>query len=170
MDNSPISNDRRTELHKEKSSLITVQKASWPGALSRTVSALCMFITCSCFHPGQGIHCDWKAHGLRNHRPADWRRWITSIASILVKKEGTSKSGTHVKVRDIQTSLENSGIMAVFTPANRDKEGYLWQEVEYFCKYLCINSAVLYYTCRPHCKYALILDMTSFRSGGFCMV
>ncbi len=23
-------------------------------------------------------HCDWKAHGLRNHRPADWRRWITS--------------------------------------------------------------------------------------------
>ncbi len=31
------------------------------------------------------LHCDWKAHCLRNHRPEDWRRWITSIASISVK-------------------------------------------------------------------------------------
>ncbi len=44
------------------------------------------------------------------------------------------------------------------------------QEVGYFCKnsqYLCINSAVLQYTCRSHCEYAPLLDMTSFRSGGF---
>ncbi len=32
---------------------IIIQKASWPGALSRTVSALCMFISCSCFRPLQ---------------------------------------------------------------------------------------------------------------------
>ena len=65
--------------------LYTVHKASWPGALSRTVSALCMSISCSCFRPGQGY----------------------------------------------------------------------------------TGSAVLCYTGRPHCEYALILDMTSFRSGGF---
>ncbi len=31
-------------------------------------------------------HCDWYARSLRNHRPADWRRWITSIASISVRE------------------------------------------------------------------------------------
>ena len=31
------------------------------------------------------------------------------------------------KFREIEISLYSTGIMAVFTPANRDKEGYLWQ-------------------------------------------
>ncbi len=37
------------------------------------------------------MHCDWNAHGLRNHRPADWRRWITSIPSISVKEISTQE-------------------------------------------------------------------------------
>ncbi len=39
--------------------------------------------------------------------------------------KGTSKSDTHVKVRDVQTSLEITGIVAVFTPSNRECKGYL---------------------------------------------
>ncbi len=45
------------------------------------------------------------------------------------------------------------------------------REVGYFCKsflessyllikYLCINSAVLHYTCTSHHEYALLLDVT----------
>ncbi len=44
------------------------------------------------------------------------------------------------------------------------------QEVGYFCmnsQIITCNSAVLHYICRSHREYAPLLDMTSFRSGGF---
>ena len=44
----------------------------------------------------------------------------------------------------------------------------LFLELSYLLiKYLCINSAVLHYTCRSHREYAPLLDMASFPSGGF---
>ncbi len=43
---------------------------------------------------GGSIVIDWYAHSLRNHRPADWRRWITSIASISVKKKPSGNSSS----------------------------------------------------------------------------
>ena len=35
------------------------------------------------------------------------------------------------------------------------------------CLELCQHCACLFHTCRSHREYALLLDMTSFRSGGF---
>ncbi len=53
----------------------------------------------------QNIHCDWYAHSLRNHRPADWRRWITSIASISVKKKGSGNSSKpHLRLQGLWQS------------------------------------------------------------------
>ncbi len=58
------------------------KKSAHPLLLSISKQGYCTVISLG----GTFTHCDWDAHGLRNHRPSDWRRWITSIASISVKK------------------------------------------------------------------------------------
>ena len=50
---------------------------------------------------------------------------MTDCPFVQDEPPANSSTYTHVKLREIEISLYNTGIIAVFTPANRAKEGYL---------------------------------------------
>ena len=64
----------------------------WIGS-NRTICTLfCVLLIVACFAWGgadlscNAHHCNWNAHSLRMLWPSEWRRWITSTASISLKK------------------------------------------------------------------------------------